>query len=131
MATTFIVVQVVMVFPMASPFPKGSQDPNNRVLGPKYYSIYGTLALKPYHLGPWTLRVPHPRRLHPEFSCWSPSASGTYGHIEVLKGKLSLSSGSYAEAPGFQGIPFSGLVLDHDANVAGSSSIASAKTSHA
>ena len=34
-----------------------SKDPNNRVLGPKYYNIIGIWALKPYYLGPWTLRV--------------------------------------------------------------------------
>ena len=33
------------------------QNPNKRVLGPKYYSINGILALKPCYLGPWTLRV--------------------------------------------------------------------------
>ena len=27
------------------------------VSGPKYYSINGIWALKPYYLGPWTLRV--------------------------------------------------------------------------
>ena len=36
--------------------PQGSKDPNNRVLGPKYYIISGIWALKPYYLGPWTLR---------------------------------------------------------------------------
>ena len=35
----------------------GSKDPNNRVLGPKYYNINGIWALKPCYLGPWTLRV--------------------------------------------------------------------------
>ena len=28
----------------------------NRVLGPKCYNIIGVWALKPYYLGPWTLR---------------------------------------------------------------------------
>ena len=37
--------------------PRGSKDPNNRALGPKYYTINGIWALKPYHLGPWTLRI--------------------------------------------------------------------------
>ena len=37
--------------------PYGFKDPNNRVLGPKYYNVNGTWALKPYYLGPWTLRV--------------------------------------------------------------------------
>ena len=32
----------------------GIQDPNNRALGPKYNYIW---ALKPYYLGPWTLRA--------------------------------------------------------------------------
>ena len=32
-------------------------DPNNRVLGPKYYILNSIGALKPYYLGPWTLRV--------------------------------------------------------------------------
>ena len=36
---------------------QGSKDPNNGVLGPKYYNINGIWALKPYYLGPWTLRV--------------------------------------------------------------------------
>ena len=35
---------------------KGSKDPNNVVLGPKCYNINGIWALKPYDLGPWTLR---------------------------------------------------------------------------
>ena len=26
------------------------------VLGPKYYNLNGIWALKPYYLGPWTLR---------------------------------------------------------------------------
>ena len=26
------------------------------VVGPKYYTINGIWALKPYYLGPWTLR---------------------------------------------------------------------------
>ena len=29
----------------------------NQVLGPKYYNIHGIWALKPFYLGPWTLRV--------------------------------------------------------------------------
>ena len=37
--------------------PQGSEDPNNRVLGPKYYNIDGIWALKPYYFGPWTLKV--------------------------------------------------------------------------
>ena len=43
--------------PFLMDLPKGSKDPNDRVLGPKYYSINGILALKPYYLGPWTLRI--------------------------------------------------------------------------
>ena len=42
---------------MAHNIPLGSKDPNNRALGPKYYSINGIWALKPYYLGPWTLRT--------------------------------------------------------------------------
>ena len=38
------------------PKPNGPKDPNNRVLGPKYYNIHGIWALKPKYLGPWTLR---------------------------------------------------------------------------
>ena len=34
----------------------GSEDPDKRVLGPKYYNINGIWALNPYYLGPWTLR---------------------------------------------------------------------------
>ena len=37
--------------------PKGSKDPNHRVLGPKYYNIDGTWVLQPHYLGPWNLRV--------------------------------------------------------------------------
>ena len=36
--------------------PQGSKVSSNRVLGPKYYTIYGISGLKPYYLGPWTLR---------------------------------------------------------------------------
>ena len=36
--------------------PYGSKDPNNRVLGPKYYNSNGIWALKPCYLGPWALR---------------------------------------------------------------------------
>ena len=32
-------------------------DPNNRVVGHKYYTINGIGALTPYYLSPWTLRV--------------------------------------------------------------------------
>ena len=32
------------------------KDPNNRVSGPNYYNLTGIWALKPYYLGPWTLR---------------------------------------------------------------------------
>ena len=39
--------------------PSGSKDPNNKVLGPKYYGVNGIWALKPHYLGPWTLRVNH------------------------------------------------------------------------
>ena len=35
----------------------GSKDPNNRIFGPKYYTISGIWALKPYYLGLWTLTV--------------------------------------------------------------------------
>ena len=34
---------------------QGSKDPNDRVLGPKYYNMNGIWAPKPYYLGPWTL----------------------------------------------------------------------------
>ena len=37
--------------------PKGSKDPNNRVLGPNYNKYYSIWALTPYHLGPRTLRA--------------------------------------------------------------------------
>ena len=37
-------------------FPQGSKDPNNGASGPKYHSNSGIWALKPYYLGPWTLR---------------------------------------------------------------------------
>ena len=43
--------------------PKGP-DPNNRVVGPKYYNIHGIWAPKPYDSGPWTLRVPHHLESH-------------------------------------------------------------------
>ena len=50
-------------------YPRGSRtriavfkDPNNRALGPKYYNVHGIWALKPYDLGPWTLRDMHSRR---------------------------------------------------------------------
>ena len=36
--------------------PRGSKDPNHKVLGAKYYSVHGSWALKPYRLGPWILR---------------------------------------------------------------------------
>ena len=36
---------------------KGSKDSNNGVLGPKYHNVCGIWALKPYYLGPWTLRA--------------------------------------------------------------------------
>ena len=45
-----------IAFQLQSYNPSGFKDPNNRVLGPKYYNIYGAWALKPYYLGPWTLR---------------------------------------------------------------------------
>ena len=36
--------------------PKGSKDPNNRALGPRYYNMNDIWALQPYRLGPWTCR---------------------------------------------------------------------------
>ena len=42
---------------MWADYPEGSKDSNNGALGPKFHTINGTWALKPYHLGPWTLRV--------------------------------------------------------------------------
>ena len=36
--------------------PQGSKDPNDRVLGPKYQLYSSIWALKPYYLGPWTLK---------------------------------------------------------------------------
>ena len=35
----------------------GSKDPNNRVLGPKFYNLNGIWALKPYYLGALQLIV--------------------------------------------------------------------------
>ena len=32
------------------------QDPNSRVLVPEHHEYYSIWALKPYYLGPWTLR---------------------------------------------------------------------------
>ena len=32
-------------------------DPNNKVLGPKFYDGSGIWALKPCYSGPWTLRL--------------------------------------------------------------------------
>ena len=32
-------------------------DPNSRVLGPKYYVVYGIWDLQPYYLAAWTLKV--------------------------------------------------------------------------
>ena len=37
--------------------PKGPRTQTIRVLGPKYYTVNRIWALKPYYLGPWTLRV--------------------------------------------------------------------------
>ena len=36
--------------------PRGSEHPNNEVLGPQYYNLNGSWYLKPYYLGTWTLR---------------------------------------------------------------------------
>ena len=36
---------------------EGSKDPNNMVLGSKYYNINDIWALKPCCSGPWTVRV--------------------------------------------------------------------------
>ena len=36
--------------------PEGPRTQIQRALGPKYYNIVGIWALKPYYLGPWTLR---------------------------------------------------------------------------
>ena len=33
-----------------------SKDPNESASGPKYYNMNGIWDLKPYYLGPWTLR---------------------------------------------------------------------------
>ena len=42
-------------FEPPDPWCKGSKDPNNRALEPKYYNINGIWALNLYYLGPWTL----------------------------------------------------------------------------
>ena len=36
---------------------EGSKDPNNRFVRPNYHQYYSIWALKPYYLGPWTLRA--------------------------------------------------------------------------
>ena len=38
-------------------WPQGSNDPNNRALGPKYSQDYSIWALKPCYLGPGALSV--------------------------------------------------------------------------
>ena len=48
--------------PVQPSFLKGSKDPNNTVLGHKYYNIKGIWALKRHYLGPWTLRVVEDRK---------------------------------------------------------------------
>ena len=48
-------------------FPKGPRTQIVGVSGPNYYNINGILALKPYNLGPWTLRV-----LSQEVANWWP-----------------------------------------------------------
>ena len=37
--------------------PRGSKDPNSRVLDPKIHTMNGFLSLQPYYLGTWTVRV--------------------------------------------------------------------------
>ena len=58
------------------------RDPNKMVLGPKYYNINGIWALKPYYLGPRTLRV-----LYEEVD---ENAPASLRHVVLnLKGALS------------------------------------------
>ena len=49
------------------------RTPDNGALGPKYYSISGVWALKPYYFCPWTLRVL--KRL-PDFTGFAQSGLG-------------------------------------------------------
>ena len=56
---------------LTKPTPKGPRTQIIRVSGPKYHDINGSWALKPYYLGPWTLRVlqalrnPQPKNFKP------------------------------------------------------------------
>ena len=57
--------------------PKGSMDPNNRALGPKYH--YSIWALEPHYLSPWTLRVGVPLR-----GAWQfPEIGGTQSRSQI------------------------------------------------
>ena len=50
--------------PQTYTHPKGPRTQINGVLGPKYYNLNGIWALKPYNLGPWSLK-PRLDRLQP------------------------------------------------------------------
>ena len=54
--------------------PQGSKDPNDRVLGPKYYHPDGILDLKRHYLGPWTLGSGTARAVWSPTSCARGSA---------------------------------------------------------
>ena len=45
-----------MVFGMRNSGTLRVQEKYNRASGPNYSNIHGVWALKPYYLGPWTLR---------------------------------------------------------------------------
>ena len=65
--------------------PKGSKDPNNRILEPKYYNIIGIGTLKSYYLGPWILRG----RLHDSYPPFWPDEKISHSKDTVEKGGLA------------------------------------------
>ena len=91
---------VIIKLPMLSrnpTKPEGSEDPNNTLLGPKHYTINGIWTLKPYYLGPWTLRkikVPmnllYPNvELHRVLRCLGGGGGGGQGLVSLISPKPS------------------------------------------
>ena len=68
--------------------PKGPRAQTNGVLGPKYYNINGMWALKPYDLGPWTLRE-RPHRSQAKRTSCEASSRDTF-KLEALENLLNI-----------------------------------------
>ena len=96
-----------------STIPKGPRS------GPKYYSINGIWALKPYYLGPWTLRECHKTVALISFAYWKKHhcRNPTLRHTKCSRGKVARALLFFRDRTGCR-ILILGLELRHPAQIA-------------